>query len=607
MRWVCGTVRLQRRGRMKDSFLFLLFVIITQGTVFASERFDWKVDDYWRETKLDFESYLNPILRNANCKSSVQKFIGCVSVVKEIHKLKFKDQNLHLNTQNYDGFFIDHRNVSRLDYLKQLRRVVESHHESESLLFTSVDFEKYLVEFEKNTNEKNRSYYASMIYNEFLKVAVDPHSYIMPSNLMEDLSSSSREQKGIGVTLKKFEFNGIDKIIINEVLDNSPAESSGLQSGDIIISVNKEINFEGMFEELTSIDELDLTINRKDSILYIKMMRSVYKRENVRSHVFMEEGNSYGHIKLQSFSNNLSCFEVKKNILQMKKSFNIQGLVLDLRDNGGGLVTEAQCILSLFLAPGLKTWMARTLGEDTLFYDINTSLENSNVFQSKPVVVLINGNSASASEATAMYLQDYEKGFVVGERSFGKGSMQSIFVDENNPMILKAETTALYYGPKGVSPQLYGVSPDFVVDTDGNKLEGSTYFREQDQFAFPIKDKGSVDRLNLISHKRKTDNKNIQKCLREKSSLKDAVKRMTTSKQRVFDFQLAFAKQAIDCAARVVSLEQKLDLIVDKRFEMMSRKQYQMMLLRREQGIDFEPTIPSIEIDIDIDIELDLP
>lgn len=204
--------------------------------------------------------------------------------------------------------------------------------------------------------------------------------------------------------------------------------------------------------------------------------------QNVESKVINAGYGSVGYVKVGSFMEQGLCTQFKNHLDSFYQN-KIQGLVIDLRFNGGGLVSEAMCMMGLFLDKGSLVWVNKDLKKDNLTAIKNPSDGN---YDRVHTTVLINGGSASASEATSMYFKANRKAYV-GERSFGKGTMQSIKPFDSSKKIIKGETIAKYYGPHFVSPQIQGVMPEFVVNPDITQTGPTPFSREEDLYSNAIK------------------------------------------------------------------------------------------------------------------------
>ena len=290
-------------------------------------------------------------------------------------------------------------------------------------------------------------------------IGLDPHSIYMDQESFADLqSSTSGEFSGLGLEI------GIEDGYIKVIspIDGSPAAAAGLQTGDIILKLDStSLKGVSLNEAVSKMrgpkgTKILLTIGRtgESRPLEIIVVRDVISIASVR-HRILEDG--FGYIRIAQFQNKTG-ESVEKALLSLKDKSNLRGIVLDLRNNPGGILKSSIAVADLFLSGGKVVYTVGRLTDSSNEYFANST----DLSEGIPLIVLINGGSASASEIVAGALQDHSRAVIMGTRSFGKGSVQSILhISEERAIKL---TTALYFTPKGRSIQAEGIKPDITVD-----------------------------------------------------------------------------------------------------------------------------------------------
>jgi len=292
---------------------------------------------------------------------------------------------------------------------------------------------------------------------------LDPHSNYMDAKSFGDMQAETSGQFG-GLGMQVTMENGRVKVV--SPIDDTPASKAGIMAGDIITRIDDKI-IAGMplNDVVTKLrgspgSTVKLEIQRTGTAQPIEktLTREIIKVRSVRSHV---EGGNVGYIRITEF-NNLAGGELDDAIKQIKTQVpadQLKGYILDLRNNPGGLLDQAIDVSDAFLTSGeIVSIRGRNPGENQRFYAKPDDLTGG-----KPLIVLINGGSASASEIVSGALQDQKRATILGTRSFGKGSVQTIIPLGEDSGALRL-TTARYYTPSGRSIQAEGITPDVKVE-----------------------------------------------------------------------------------------------------------------------------------------------
>ncbi|MDZ5604947.1 S41 family peptidase [Pseudomonas sp. RP23018S] len=288
---------------------------------------------------------------------------------------------------------------------------------------------------------------------------LDPHSaYLGPEDFQELQESTSGEFGGLGIEV------GMDDGFVKVVspIDDTPASRAGIQAGDLILKINGAPTRGQSMSE--AVDKMRGKIGQKITLTLVRdggnpfdvtLARAVIQVKSVKSQL-LESG--YGYIRITQFQVKTG-EEVGKALAKLRKDNGkkLQGLVLDLRNNPGGVLQSAVEVADHFLTKGLIVYTKGRIANSELRF----SADPADASEGVPLVVLINGGSASASEIVAGALQDQKRGVLMGTDSFGKGSVQTV-LPLNNDRALKL-TTALYYTPNGRSIQAQGIVPDIEV------------------------------------------------------------------------------------------------------------------------------------------------
>ena len=355
--------------------------------------------------------------------------------------------------------------------------------------------------------------------------SLDPHSsYLSPDDAAAMRVQTSGSFGGLGIEVTQED--GFVKVVAP--MDGTPADIAGVQAGDFITQVDGESVMGMTLNDTVALmrgpvgDESIITVVREgvDEPFDISIIRDEIKLTAVRARV---EGNSVV-LRVTTFNDqtypNLKD-GLEKSVEELGGFDNVNGIVIDLRNNPGGLLNQAIMVSDAFLETGE---IVSTRGRD-LDQSERINARAGDLANGKPIVVLINGGSASASEIVAGALQDHQRGIVVGTKSFGKGSVQTVMpLSSDGAMRL---TTARYYTPSGRSIQALGVSPDIVVEQPPRKPE-TDEVEEQRQQRTEADLRGSLNNDSL------TEDEILQiEADREKAEL--------AAKLRDEDFQLSYA------------------------------------------------------------------
>ncbi|QBF24742.1 S41 family peptidase [Pseudomonas tructae] len=288
---------------------------------------------------------------------------------------------------------------------------------------------------------------------------LDPHSaYLGPEDFLELQESTSGEFGGLGIEVGMED--GFIKVV--SPIDETPASRAGIEAGDLIVKINGQpTRGQTMTEAVDKMrgkvgEKITLTLVRDGGNPFdVTLARAVIQVKSVKSQM-LEDG--YGYIRITQFQVKTG-EEVGKALAKLRKDNGkkLRGLVLDLRNNPGGVLQSAVEVADHFLTKGLIVYTKGRIANSELRF----SADPADASEGVPLVVLINGGSASASEIVAGALQDQKRGVLMGTDSFGKGSVQTV-LPLNNDRALKI-TTALYFTPNGRSIQAQGIVPDIEV------------------------------------------------------------------------------------------------------------------------------------------------
>ena len=287
--------------------------------------------------------------------------------------------------------------------------------------------------------------------------SLDPYSAYMSPELFREMQTDTRgEFGGLGIEIGMEA--GVVKVI--SPIEGTPAEKAGIKAGDFIVQIGKEqVQGKSLMEAVKLMrgpvgTTIELTIRRKNvkKPLEFKITRKIIEVQSVSSKIISKEKN-IGYIRLKSFNEN-SDNQFLKSIKKFEKNTKIKGYVIDLRNNPGGLLTQAINITDYFLDDGeIVSTKGRKVSETRKFF-----VKRGDEIKGKPLVVLINNGSASASEIFAGALKDHKRAIILGENSYGKGSVQSIIPLKNGGGMRL--TISKYYLPSGKSISEVGVTPD---------------------------------------------------------------------------------------------------------------------------------------------------
>ncbi len=294
---------------------------------------------------------------------------------------------------------------------------------------------------------------------------LDPHSNFLTAEVYRDMKiDTSGKFGGIGIEV------GIKDDVLTVIvpMEDSPAWRAGIQPGDRIVRINGESTKGFSLSEAISRmrgkngSSLNLTLFRKgwNRFKTVSLKREEIKIRSVRS---QELETGFGYVKLSSFNEN-AARDVRQAIEKLEAKGKLKGLIFDLRMNPGGLLDQAVEVTSLFIDEGV---VVSTIGKDTSEKEVRMA-KKGDARKELPLVVLVNSSTASAAEIVSAALQDHHRAMILGETTFGKGSVQTI-IELGNEMGLKL-TVARYYSPNGASIQERGVIPDIVLEEYDPKL-----------------------------------------------------------------------------------------------------------------------------------------
>ena len=352
---------------------------------------------------------------------------------------------------------------------------------SEENIYDKIDL------FGEVLNKINKEYVEEIDQSEAMDAAIngvlqslDPYSaYMSPESFENMQTETSGEFGGLGIEVSMEA--GVVKVI--SPLDDSPAYEAGVKAGDYIVKINN-IQVQGKtLNEAVEImrgpvgSEIEITVRRKGvkKALVFNITRKIIKVRSVKSKII---DNNIGYIRLTAFNEN-SSNQIKKKINEFNKNENIEKFILDLRNNPGGLLSQAIKITDFFLSSGeIVSTKSRQENENRKWF-----AQAGDILNGETLVVLINNGSASASEIVAGALKDHKRAILVGENSYGKGSVQSIIPLRNKGAIRL--TISKYYLPSGESISEVGVSPDIVIAEDNDNFRIDT--DSDNQLTYAIK------------------------------------------------------------------------------------------------------------------------
>ena len=295
--------------------------------------------------------------------------------------------------------------------------------------------------------------------------SLDPYSAYMSPELFKEMQTDTKgEFGGLGIEIGMEA--GVVKVI--SPIDDTPASEAGIKAGDYIVKIgNEQVQGKSLLEAVKLMrgpvgTSIDLTVRRKNvkKPLEFKIVRKIIEVKSVSSKIVGSDKN-LGYIRLKSFNEN-SDKQFLSSVKKFEKNSKIKGYVFDLRNNPGGLLTQAINITDFFLNDGeIVSTKGRKISETRKFF-----ARKGDEINGKPIVVLINNGSASASEIFAGALKDHKRAVILGENSYGKGSVQSIIPLGNGGGM--RITISKYYLPSGKSISEVGVTPDILVEEEGN-------------------------------------------------------------------------------------------------------------------------------------------
>ena len=357
-----------------------------------------------------------------------------------------------------------------------------------TVISAEIDIYKKIDLFGEVLEKINKEYVDEFNQSESMDSAIngllqslDPYSSYMSPKIFDEMQTeTSGEFGGLGIEVSMEA--GVVKVI--SPIDDTPASRAGLKAGDYIVKINDvQVQGKSLSEAVDLMrgpvgSGIELTVRRRGErkALTFNIIREVIQVQSVKSEIIDE---NIGYIRLTSFNDN-SSDQIEKQIKKLKKDKNLNSFILDLRNNPGGLLSQAIKISDFFLENGeIVSTKSRKKSENRKWF-----AKKGDITDGKTLLVLINYGSASASEIVAGALKDHKRAIIVGENSFGKGSVQSIIPLKNRGAIRL--TVAKYYLPSGKSISEVGVRPDIEVNEEGDDFRIKTDTDNQLNYAIKL-------------------------------------------------------------------------------------------------------------------------
>ena len=353
---------------------------------------------------------------------------------------------------------------------------------SENDIYKKIDlFGEVLEKINKEyVDDINQSESMDSAINGLLQ-SLDPYSaYMSPQIFNEMQTETSGEFGGLGIEVSME--SGVVKVI--SPIDDTPASRAGIKAGDYIVKIdNTQVQGKSLSEAVELMrgpvgTSIELTIRRRGEkkALNFIIVREIIEIQSVKADVLEK---NVGYIRLTSFNEN-SGEQIKEKIKELENKKKVKAYILDLRNNPGGLLSQAIRITDYFLDNGeIVSTKSRKASENKKWF-----AKEGDLTKGKTLIVMINYGSASASEIVAGALKDHKRAILIGENSFGKGSVQSIIPLKNNGAIRL--TVAKYYLPSGKSISEVGVSPDIEIDEESDDFQIKTDTDNQLNYALKL-------------------------------------------------------------------------------------------------------------------------
>ena len=359
---------------------------------------------------------------------------------------------------------------------------------SKSLFANESDIYKKIDLFGEVLEKINEEYVEEIDQSKSMDSAIngllqslDPYSaYLSPEDFEEMQTETSGEFGGLGIEVSMEA--GVVKVITP--IDDTPASRAGLKAGDYIVKINDvQVQGKTLAEAVELMrgpvgSDIEITVRRRGvkKAMTFNITREIIQIQSVKSDLIEK---NIGYLRLTSFNEN-SAQQIKKRINEFDDNQKLKGYILDLRNNPGGLLSQAIKITDYFLNDGeIVSTKSRKSSENRKWFAKKGDITNG-----KPLIVLINYGSASASEIVAGALKDHKRAIVLGENSYGKGSVQSIIPLRNNGAVRL--TIAKYYLPSGSSISEVGVTPDIQIDEESEDFKIKTESDNQLNYAIKL-------------------------------------------------------------------------------------------------------------------------
>ncbi|MDB5038142.1 MAG: prc1 [Bacteriovoracaceae bacterium] len=496
--------------RLFGSSLILILLMLV-GSVQGFEK--KTIGEYYKDVGLKYRS-IQESLTNKSCYSSKLSFLGCVAAGNaslqfaatnpKIKKLFVLVAAKRLTPESGFGAVekdfgilkvVEDKPALTGDLITRVRtkKMERSNNNDalirayEQILEPVMDFEALFAWIKKTIVDASdqESLITGMALNAAMEISVDPHSGFFPTQYdLDSFATNTEELSGIGAMLSEIDA----EVVVRTPMEDGPAFLAGVKAKDIILEVNdKSVSgktLDDVVQEIRGPEGtiVKLKIKRKEKFLTIDITRKKIQIRNVEPKILKTRNTLIGYVKLREFNHD-SCEEMKAAVQTFSQAHS-DSLILDLRDNPGGELAQSVCISGLFVGPGKTIVIEKELGNSPE-QRIDKSTENK--ITDLPLIVLINPESASASEITSGSLQNLERAIIVGERSFGKGTVQavrnaSLFFPDLDKMNLHLTIERFFITPDRTT-QIRGITPNLEVYKSPNpSAEDKFALREEDIF-----------------------------------------------------------------------------------------------------------------------------